>query len=67
MKVFTSNDFEGHWPVPVAAVIVAETEGDAWVLLSEALKKDGLPGHDFTLEEIDCATPRATVLSNGDY
>ena len=52
MKVFTCNDFEGFYPVPTAAVVVAEDIGSAAVALRNALIDNGLPGDDFTLKEL---------------
>lgn len=65
MKVFTSNDFEGQWPVGTAAVIVAESETHARQLLEAchplAAKKP------YTVRELDLSQPAAVVLSDGNY
>lgn len=65
-RVFTSTDHPGKYPVPVASVVIAESEGQARALLSEALAARGLPG-PFTLVEIDTNRQAAHVLSDGDY
>lgn len=68
MKVFTCKDFKGHWPVPVAAVIVAETLEDARLELDARLKAEGLKQDDRpTLKEVDVTRANVIILSNGEY
>lgn len=68
MKVYVSTDFEGHWPVGSAAVVVAENESDAATLLSAELLKHGLPaGGTFTLREVPTDKATAVVLCDGNY
>lgn len=69
MKVWTCNDFEGHWPVGAAAVVVAETEEQAKDLLDFALSVEGLGRQEdgYTLKTLDINKPEAIVLVNGDY
>lgn len=67
MKAFTCIDHDGLWPVPVASVVVAETEQEARDLLAKALKDGGLNPTGFTLQEINLTAPNAAILSNGDY
>jgi hypothetical protein len=72
MKVFTSNDFTGYYPVGTAAVVVAEDREDARELLRQALANEGLPcDKPFTLQEVCLAHPQAEpmalVLCNGNY
>jgi hypothetical protein len=43
MKVFTADGFRGHYPVGTAAVIMAENEEQALLLLNDELKKHDLP------------------------
>ncbi len=65
MRVFTSDDFPGHYPVGVAAVIVAPDEAAARALLIEAAP---LAGSDhFTLVELDVEKAHAVVLCDGNY
>lgn len=44
MKVFTCTNFTGHYPVGVAAVVIAETAEDAAEDLNYKLRERGLPG-----------------------
>ncbi len=72
MKLFYSTDHEGHWPVGVASVVIAENVSEARRLLTEALAGEGLRsqssrGEGFTLREVDLTIPQAIILNNGDY
>lgn len=67
MRLFSSKDFEGHWPVGTAAVVMAEDEAAARVLLLAELKEHHLSVGEFTLQEIPMGKPLAVVLSDGDY
>lgn len=67
MKVFACSDFEGRWPVPVAAIVVALTENAAKLMLSNHLKRIGLPGEVGQVVEIETDKPSVNVLSDGDY
>lgn len=70
MKIFVCVDHDGHWPVPVASVVVAESEHDAVQLLDDALLKANLlPSSEsrYTLTEVDASSPRAVILSDGNY
>lgn len=69
MRVFTCTGFEGHWPVGTSAVVVANTVGHASLLLSDALKLQGLK-QEITIEqlvELDTSVAAAIVLQNGEY
>ena len=66
MRVWTSSDFFGHYPVGSAAVVVAPDEATALRLLSEELTSRGLRSSG-TLVELDLSTPKAVVLVDGDY
>jgi len=75
MNVYTCNDFPGHW-VGTAAVIVADTELQAYELLRTELIKQGLEqkilreeknGVMPTLQLVDITKAQAIVLENGDY
>lgn len=69
MKVFYCNNFEGHWPVGAAAVVVAKDMFSARDILSKRLSDIGL-SQDISiddLEEIDLDVPSAYILCNGDY
>lgn len=64
LRVWTSKDFEGHWPVGVAAVVVARDEAEARGLLAAVLPVHNSP---FTLQEVLMDTPNCTILNDGDY
>lgn len=67
MKVFHCN-FEGHYPVGAAAVVVAENNIHAAQLLNVELEKERLkPVIAQDMIELDTDGPRAVVLCNGDY
>ena len=69
MKVWTNTDFEGHWPVGVAAVVVADTAMQAAELLNNELQKRGL-SRSATAEQfasLPTSRPMAVVLRDGDY
>jgi hypothetical protein len=67
-KVWKCTDFEGPWPVGVAAIVVAATEYIAGGLLVLALADRGLTVavDSFTLEEVDMTYPHAEILDDGD-
>ena len=69
LKVFTNTQFEGVYPVGVAAVIIAKDKHDAAILLSNALFDAGLNA-DITSEhmiEINSNEEYAVILCDGDY
>lgn len=71
MKVFTCTNFEGHYPVGAAAVVVARDEKKAKELLDLELRTQGLELGDATLTEICMASsttePVVLVLADGNY
>jgi hypothetical protein len=67
MKVFTCKDFEGHYPVGRAAVIVAPSKNKARQLLLEELGKTFLNPHVGELTEVGLENPTAIILNDGDY
>lgn len=72
MKLFYSTDHQGHWPVGVASIVVAESEGDARRILTDALAAEGLRSNSsrddgFSLVEVDLSKSQAIILNNGDY
>ena len=69
MKVWTITGFEGHWPVGTVAVVVAESDVQAALLLNNDLEAQGLrrsvePEH---LERLSTSKPMSKILNNGDY
>lgn len=70
MKIYVCTDHDGHWPVGVASVIVAEDEAQAQALLDAALIEHGLrtsEKYPYTFQELDVSAPHAQVLLDGDY
>lgn len=67
MKLWTSTDHPGHYPVGVASIILAETHSQACDLLQDALRSKGLPTLPFSLEEVDMEVLQAIILNDGDY
>jgi len=73
MRIYTSNDFHGFWPVGTAAVIVAHDEATARLKLIAALGERKIqppPGKsldDFTLVPLDPTKPEVRILRDGDY
>jgi hypothetical protein len=69
MKVFYSDDFSGKWPVPVAAIVVAEDETKARILMEQLLIKHDLEYDDqhFTLIEVSLNKATAIMVSDGEY
>jgi hypothetical protein len=69
MKVWTNTEFQGHWPVGVSAVVVAETPGDAALLLNDELAKVGLPrsARADQFVPVNTSAPGAVVLQSGDH
>lgn len=69
MKVWTTTDFAGHYPVGVAAVVCADTAMQAAELLNVQLRARGLAG-DATAEGMQrfvTSKPGCEILSDGDY
>ena len=68
IKVYTCIDHEGHWPVGVASVVVAEDEGQARILLDAELVEQGLLAKEsYTLQEMDLGQAQVVILADGDY
>ena len=69
MNVYTTTDFPGHWPVGVAAVVVANDENEAHHLMREALDPSLRPdeNHDFEFQRLDVDRPNAVILHDGEY
>lgn len=69
MKVWTNTKFEGHWPVGVAAVVVAETPQMAAAVLNQKLEAHGLSKTAVPdqFELLPTTHTLAIVLNDGDY
>ena len=67
-KIWTHNDFQGHWPVGTAAVVIAETQGAAAQILDAELKKIGLPPCEAKgFVELPFSLGEVRILCDGDY
>ena len=66
MKVWTTNDFTGHWPVGTSAVVIAQSEDRARELIERAVEKCGLK-FDGTLREVPSDEEAAIILRDGNY
>lgn len=69
MKLYICDNFKGHWPVGVAAVIVADNQIHAAQLLENVLAEVGLKQdiNKSQLAEIDLTQHGAYILNDGDY
>lgn len=69
MKIYTSIEFAGHWPVGTAAVIVANDCIQAAILLQQQLTIRGLMQiiDPARLVEIDIDEPCCFILCDGNY
>lgn len=71
MKVFTCDNFRGHWPVGTAALIVAESEIDAINQLIEECDNAGIPqdAKDIArlkVREVCIQKPTTVIIRNGE-
>lgn len=69
LKLYTCTDFEGHWAVPVAAIVLADDAHQAAGILQEKLADAGLPQSVAAkqMSEIPLTGAGATILSDGEY
>ena len=71
MKVWTCNNFRGHWPVGTAAVVAADSIERACDVLSEMLAEEGLPQEIKPEQLQECPVPEVgfgvRILNDGDY
>jgi hypothetical protein len=65
--LFTCTDHDGHYPVGVASIVVAESEAEARQLLGSKLLLEGLKPDAYTLSPVDESRPQAIILANGNY
>ena len=69
MNIYTYTDFKGHWPVGVAAVMVAENRDQAVELLEKRLNRIGLAQ---TIDSkkvilVSTSSPHVLILNDGNY
>lgn len=72
MKLYTCINHPGHWPVPTATIILAESNGEARAMIDQSLREahirmDDWKLSDYKLVEVDMSIKQAIVLSDGDY
>jgi hypothetical protein len=67
VRVFTSTDFQGYWPVGRAAVVLASDENDAKRLLADELRSRKLPTDGFTVQEVQTGRRLVLILNDGNY
>lgn len=68
MKLFYSTDFEGHWPVGAALIVVAPSYDDALLRAKELCAEFGCKWLDTsTLVEVSLLTPSGEMLVTGEY
>ena len=69
MKVFTCNNFHGHYPVGAAAVVVADDVNVARQMLRDHLTAIGLDQGDRKLElhQVFTSKPTTIILVDGNY
>lgn len=66
LRVWTSNDFSGFWPVGSALVVVAPTRKAAIDAAQVACARCGLT-FDGTVDELPLTAGESRVLCDGDY
>jgi len=69
LSVWINASFEGHYPIGVAAVVVAESPERASILLNEELVKEGLKP-TATADQFSLVIPSeeaALIICNGNY
>ena len=69
MNVYSCTAFTGHWPVPTAAVVVANTKEEAATMLEGVLAMGGLTQsvEPESMKIVDPSAPHVELLSDGQY
>ena len=68
MKIWTNNEFKGHYPVGTAAIVIAETAEDAADYLSLFLNERGLPNAKAEqFKEMAYKEGQTRILADGNY
>ena len=68
MRVWTHNQFQGHWSVGTAAVVVAPDQESAKDYLDLFLAEAGLPECDASeFKELLCTDGQVVILCDGEY
>jgi hypothetical protein len=68
-KIYTNNEFTGHWPVGTAAVVIADNSWKAAVLLNEELEKRNLrpTANEKDMKEFQMDCDKVLILCDGNY
>ena len=69
-KLFVCTDHDGHYPVGVASIVLADNKDEARELLDMALSDEFLKQYDrhtYTLREVSLKDYGAHILCNGNY
>lgn len=67
-RLWVCTDHDGHYPVGVASIVMANSVEEAKLLMDQALREQGLSPHKaYSLLELNISVPFARVLCNGDY
>lgn len=68
MNVYVCTDHDGHYPVGVCSVVIANSEPEAKGLLRAELHEHGLDEtKPFTLRLLSTLAPKAFVILDGEY
>lgn len=68
MKLWINTNFEGHYPVGVGAVVVADSADDAADYLSMFLNERGLPNAKADqFREMPFVGGQVEILADGNY
>ena len=69
LRVWSITSFTGHYPVGVAAVVVAKDAEDAAKLLTVELSAHGLEQEikAKSMREVPMVIPMAFILADGNY
>ena len=68
--MFLCDSLKGHWPVGGEAIVIAHDIDQAVALLHRQIILEGMPVQIVRkdqLKEVDCATPRAIIINDGNY
>jgi hypothetical protein len=68
MNVYVCTDFEGHYPVGVSAIVIADSSANARFMLANKLRSIGLPQSDaLNLRKVLIDMPQVIILQDGNY
>jgi len=68
MKIWVNNKFKGHYPVGTAAVVIADSPGDAKTYLDLFLAECGLDeSEEEEFREMEFRDGQVEILCDGNY